>query len=255
LLREAFGPAGELVTYIEASELYTRPEAAMATLDAIVRRSAETLDSGLRIYGEIPACSTQAEWNAWITYEAAVERAFAQRPVALFCGYDARVMPAGAIELAWQTHRAVHAGIWQVSPEYREPEELARSLAPPFETLQHLRSLTVAEGRLQERLAEELAAAAVPAERADDLLVAAREVLANAELYGNGVRTLRVGRVGERFVCEVGDSGSGLEDPLAGYLPPDPLAPHGAGLWVARQLTSRLDLHSAPDGLTVRLWA
>jgi hypothetical protein len=85
-------------------------------------------------------------------------------------------------------------------------------------------------------------------------VVAAREVLSNAHTYGNGLRAVRVGRVGEWFVCEISDAGSGLDDPLAGYLPPRPASTAGAGLWIARQLTSRLELHSEPAGLTVRLW-
>jgi hypothetical protein len=68
------------------------------------------------------------------------------------------------------------------------------------------------------------------------------------------VRAFRIGRVGERFVCEIADAGEGFHDPFAGYLPPVLQARDGAGLWVARQLTSQLELHSEPDGLTVRLW-
>jgi anti-sigma regulatory factor (Ser/Thr protein kinase) len=65
---------------------------------------------------------------------------------------------------------------------------------------------------------------------------------------------MRVGRVGDRFVCEISDNGGGHDDPLAGYMAPRPGAVDGAGLWVARQLTSSLDLISSADGLTVRLW-
>ena len=217
-------------------------------------RSIEALDSGLRVYGELPDCRTKAEWDGWMTYEAAVNRAFANRPVVLMCGYDARVVPAEVIHQAWQSHRVVHSDVWQLSPDYVEPEEFVRSLAPAFEPLPGLRALPLGDGRMHEHLADDLAAEALPEPRARDLLVAAREVLSNAELYGNGVRSLRVGRVGDRYVCEVSDAGNGLDDPLAGYLPPPPLAPRGAGLWVARQLTSQLDLFSTPDGLTVRLW-
>ena len=57
-------------------------------------------------------------------------------------------------------------------------------------------------------------------------------------------------------MCEVSDAGGGLDDPLAGYVPPCAPAGNGAGLWVARQLTRRLDLLDSPEGgLTVRLWA
>ena len=80
-----------------------------------------------------------------------------------------------------------------------------------FEPLPGLRSLPVGDGRLHERLSEELSASGVPAGRARDLLVAAREVVSNAESYGNGVQALRVGRVGEQFVCEIKDAGAGFE--------------------------------------------
>jgi anti-sigma regulatory factor (Ser/Thr protein kinase) len=88
------------------------------------------------------------------------------------------------------------------------------------------------------------------------MILAASEVVVNAGRHGGGVRTLRVGGGDGTFVCEVSDAGGGLEDPLAGYMPPGAPSGHGGGLWVARQLTRRLDLVPSPDGgLTARLWA
>ena len=226
LMREAFGPAAELVTYTDSSEVYTRPEETMATFDAVVRRSVESLDAGLRVYGELPLCRTQAEWDGWIVYESAVNRAFANRPVVLMCGYDSRVVPEQVIHQAWQAHRVVHSDVWQLSPEYQEPEVLVRSLAPAFEALPGLWSLPVGDD-LHERLADELAAEGLPEPRARDLLVAAREVISNAELYGNGVRGLRAGRVGERYVCEISDRGNGLRRPARGV--PAAVAARDAG--------------------------
>ena len=93
LLREAFGAAAEFVMFVDTREIYTRPEDTMAAFDGVVRKSVEALDAGLRVYGELPVCRTQGEWNGWIAYESAVNRAFASRPVVLMCGYDARVVP------------------------------------------------------------------------------------------------------------------------------------------------------------------
>jgi hypothetical protein len=45
-----------------------------------------------------------------------------------------------------------------------------------------------------------------------------------------------------------------MPDPLAGYVPPDPGDEHGAGLWVARQLTQQLEIVATPEGAAVRLW-
>src|SRR5262249_7420638 len=84
----------------------------------------------------------------------------------------------------------------------------------------------------------------------DTMCIAAGEVLDNALTHGETTPQVRVGLAGDRFVCEISDDGPGLEDPLAGYTPPG----EQAGLWIARQLTSRLDLIPREDGLTVRLW-
>lgn len=255
ILRDVLGADAERVSFADVSEVYTRPEAAQARFDAVVRTPVDASDPCVRVYGELPPCRTRTEWNAWIAYEAVANVAFADRHATLMCGYDTRVVPEAVVRQAWHAHPVVHAGAWQISLDYEEPEDLVRSLTPAFEPMAGLRALAIEEpGRLQDRLAEELSAASVPENRARDMLVAAREVLSNAERYGNGVRGFRVGRVGERVVCEVTDAGTGFDDPLAGFLPPRPLADDRAGLWIARQLTSRLELDSQPDGLTVRLW-
>jgi anti-sigma regulatory factor (Ser/Thr protein kinase) len=255
ILRDALGSDAELVVFADHRDIYTRPEAAMAAFDVAVRGHAEVSEDGARVYGELPICETRAEWDAWITYEAVVNRVFAGRHATLMCGYDERTLPESVVRQAWRAHRVVLTDVWQVSPDYEEPEAVVRSLAPAFEPLPGLRALDVG-GRLQlqDRLADALASTSATASRARDMLVAAREVLSNAERYGSGVQALRLGQVGEHVVCEVTDRGGGFDDPLAGYQPPRPLAGDEAGLWIARQLTSRLELHPAPEGLTVRLW-
>jgi anti-sigma regulatory factor (Ser/Thr protein kinase) len=86
------------------------------------------------------------------------------------------------------------------------------------------------------------------------MLVAANEVFENALRHGGGPTALRAGLVEGWFVCEIEDSGPGLDDPLAGYVPPTPGRPGGEGLWIARQLVSRLELIPAQPGVIVRLW-
>ncbi|MGZ6701192.1 MAG: ATP-binding protein [Gaiellaceae bacterium] len=107
---------------------------------------------------------------------------------------------------------------------------------------------------VRERLAAELAATKVPEAKALRMLLAANEIAVNACRYGGGLAALRLGLVDGRFVCEISDRGPGLDDPLVGYLPPNVDAGRGAGLWTARQLTSRLDLIRSAEGLTVRVW-
>jgi anti-sigma regulatory factor (Ser/Thr protein kinase) len=78
------------------------------------------------------------------------------------------------------------------------------------------------------------------------------EIATNAADHGGGVKDVRVGRARGRFVCEIVDQGSGFDDPTAGYLPPRQGI--GRGLWVARQLTWRIEFFHSPQGFTARLW-
>jgi hypothetical protein len=243
------------VTFMDRDRIYTRPEAALARYDTEVRVPLRKGARAVRVYGELPVWKEPGQWESWLRYEAVVDRAFAEQPVWITCGYDARVVPYDVVENAWRTHREVHSHGWQENPHYEPPADVLRSLATPRVELPGLHSLPLAEDERAFRrlLTRELAADGMDADKAADLLEAAAAVLANAETHGRGLRGLRAGRVGERFVCEIADGGPGLDDPLAGYVPPrrrrDP-----TGLWNARQLTKQLDLLSSDSGLTVRLW-
>jgi hypothetical protein len=244
------------VTFIDRDSFYTRPEVAIALYDARLRELLAAGAEAVRVYGELPLCKEPEECVAWQRYEAVINRVFAGQPVWVTCGYDARKLPYDVVDNAWRTHREVHAQGWCENPLYENPADVVRSLAPGHEHLAGLRSLPLPEDERTFRrlLARELASDGVDAEVASEMLVAAAAVLANAKRHGGGLRALRAGRAGGRFVCEIADAGPGLDDPFAGYIPPRRPG-DGAGLWEARQLTTRLDLLSSEAGLTVRLWA
>jgi anti-sigma regulatory factor (Ser/Thr protein kinase) len=148
----------------------------------------------------------------------------------------------------------VAGGGCTANPHYEDPESLLRRIVPLPEPLPELRSISFegdAEG-LRERLAHELVAEQVPESKAIDMLLAATEVATNAIEHGGGMKEVRVGRTEGRFVCEIVDRGSGFDDPSAGYLAPR--AGVGAGLWVARQLTWRIDFFPSPQEFTTRIW-
>jgi anti-sigma regulatory factor (Ser/Thr protein kinase) len=145
----------------------------------------------------------------------------------------------------------------QENPDYHDPAAVVRGIAPEPEPLPELHDvLADSDARaLRGTLLREMANAGVAPDQAEAMVLAASEVAVNAERHGAGLRTLRVGGGDGTFVCEVSDAGGGLDDPLAGYLPPGAPTSAGGGLWVARQLTRRLDLVASPGGgLTVRLW-
>lgn len=243
------------VTFRDRDEVYTRPEAALAAYDSALRALLRGGAEAIRVYGELPFCREPEQQIAWQRYEAIVNHVFAAQPVWVTCGYNARLLPPQIVDDAWRTHREVHSQGWCENPHYQSPRDVVRSLAPAADALPGLRSLPLVEDEQAFRrlLAGELARDGVAADKAAELLTASVEVLVNAERHGGGLRGLRAGRAGDRFVCEITDAGPGLDDPFAGYKPPrrraDPV-----GLWTARQLTTRLDLLSSDSGLTVRLW-
>jgi anti-sigma regulatory factor (Ser/Thr protein kinase) len=106
----------------------------------------------------------------------------------------------------------------------------------------------------RERLGAALAAAGIPERRAFDMLLAGSELFTNAWRHGGGPTALAAGITDGWFVFEVSDDGPGFDDPFAGYLPPGRVPASGAGLWIARQLVSRLELIPREPGLTARLW-
>jgi anti-sigma regulatory factor (Ser/Thr protein kinase) len=256
VLSDALGPLADRVSYIDRDGYYTRPEAALAGYDAYVRRRVKDGATRVRVFGELPLCRTQEESDTWILYEALLNPAFAHHPVTILCGLDAREQPDAVLQGSWETHpRTMNEG-WSENGHYHDPARVVRARTP---AAGHVSGLTrvpadTDAGALRRRLLAEMAAAEVPDARAGDMLTAVGEILANAHRHGGGVRAVRAGRVGQHFVCEVSDHGAGIDDPLAGYLPPHQGHAQGAGLWVARQMTDRLEMTSTSHGLTTRLW-
>jgi anti-sigma regulatory factor (Ser/Thr protein kinase) len=256
LLRDALGDAAERVSFLDRDEWYSRPAKVLAAYDHTLRMHLGAGAPRVRVVGEIQFGSTPDEWDEWTVYESLLNRAFADRPAWIVCPYDCRALPDAVVLGAAHTHAQVLTDDWHDSPHYDDPARLVRSLTPAPEPLLQLRAvpLDTDSRAFRERLAREMAADGVPDARAGGMLVAATEILSNITRHGDGPSGMRVGRVGERFVCELSDRGPGLDDPFAGYMPPGATQVGGAGLWVVRQVTWRLDLLTTPDGLTVRLW-
>ena len=255
-LAGALGSDADDALYIERDTFYTRPEAALAGFDGTLRRFVHDGARAVRVFGELPSCETDADRNLWLMYEAILNRAFEHHPVWVMCGYDAREVPGPLLDGALDVHPEVLTEDWRRSPHYKEPEDVVRLRTAIPAPLDGVHTLPFDGGprSFREALGAELEGAAVSDVEAGNMLVAAEEVLANAQRHGGGPLGVLVGRVGERFVCEISDHGPGIDDPLAGFLPPRPGHVDGAGLWVARQLTRKLELVPSPQGASVRLW-
>ena len=258
LLRESLGADYDKVTCIDRDEWYEHPSRVLAGFDRVLREADAAGAPAVYAIGEVRFGRTPREWDRWIAYEATVDRAFAGRTLNVICPYDERVLPAAVLDCACETHEHVITDARRPSAAYADAATVVRAHTPAAEALPQLRTLAPPDGTrgLRELLAAEMAAADVPDAAARDMLLAVSEVFTNARQHGGGATSLSVGRVGTHFVCEIADAGAGLDDPLAGYLPPRPGQRSGAGLWVARQATSAVELlRRDGGGLAVRLWS
>jgi anti-sigma regulatory factor (Ser/Thr protein kinase) len=258
LLRESLGADGGNVVYIDRDEWYQHPARVLAGFDRVVRDAEAAGAPSVYAIGEVRFGTTPREWDRWTAYEATIDRALADCKLNVICPYDERVLPAAVLAGACATHEHVITDARRPSTAYADAATVVRAHTPVPEPLSQLRTLAPPDGThgLRGLLAAEMRTEHVPDAAARDMLLAASEVFTNARQHGGGATSLSVGRVGTHFVCEIADAGAGFDDPLAGYLPPRPAQRSGAGLWVARQATSAIEL-LRPDagGLTVRLWS
>ena len=252
-MREALGSDADRVAFFDVSATYTRPARTVATYYRTFLQQLQTAPS-VRAVADLQLGPTPGEWDEWMGYEAITNLAYAHLPVWVVCTYDANALPDPVLEGMWRTHAEVLGDDWQASDRFEDPRELVRKLTRVPEPLAELRSFSAGDDleAFRERLARELMAENVPEAKALEMLVAGTEVAANAVRHGAGIEEVRVGRADGRFVCEVVDRGGGFDDPVAGYLAPR--AGTGSGLWVARQLTWRLESFDSPRGFTVRIW-
>jgi anti-sigma regulatory factor (Ser/Thr protein kinase) len=254
LVRRALGSISEEVGFLDLAGVGDRPARTLAAQYAALHERLRRFPAMRLLVGVEPG-PPQNGWPDWLGYEAALERALGAMPVWALCGYDARRAPAPLLETILRGHPELLGGISPSGP-HADLAEILGELTPPPRPLPELR--TVAEGEdpeaLREQLAGALAAQGVGGSRALEIVLAADEAILNAFRHAGPPIEVRLGRVGDRLVCEVVDQGSGFDDPLIGFDPPGDPADRAPGLWVVRQLVRNLEAFPTPTGFTVRLW-
>jgi anti-sigma regulatory factor (Ser/Thr protein kinase) len=254
MMRDALGSDATHVTFVDVSSAYTRPARTLAAYHNVYENQLEKTPK-LRAVADVQFGPDPREWDLWTGYEAVFNRSFAHLPVWVLCSYNASGTPDPIIEGVWQTHpEVVDRDAWTTSGLYEDPDELLRRITPPPEELPDLRSIPAGSDaeQIRERLAPELIAAGLGEVKTLEMLLAATEIATNAIRHGRGIEAVRVGRPHGRFVCEIIDRGPGFDYPSAGYLAPREGV--GRGLWVARQLTWRIEFFQSPRGFTARIW-
>lgn len=252
LLREALGQDGHRVSFADATH-YRRPAHALAEYRQ--RFDAELSRPGVdrvRVIAEIPFGPTAQEHAEWARYESVVNRAFAGYPAWVICGYDTRALPDQVVADALHTHPFVSTGDQcDSSAAYVDTDELVerlhtRETDPAGRGGNLLARLTVTRESELDDLRRVVAGAARAAGLAPTLVegvaVAAGELVRDALRNGGGEASVLVGRDGARWHCEVTDHASDQAPPG-----------ESVGVSVARLVSDRVELASAPGAHTVRL--
>lgn len=199
---------------------------------------------------------TAAEISEATRHEALVNSALAGTAVHALCPYHVSSLDDAVIADACRTHPVLHLdGRTQASRDFAEPETVWRSAALEPAESHEARTVDFDLSGLpavRKAVRAEAARAGLDEERRDDLVVATSEVVGNSIRHGGGSGVLYTWLEPDAVVCEVRDRGE-ITDPLAGRLRPDLAADGGWGLWLANQVCDLVQLHTGPDGTTVRL--
>jgi len=262
-VQEALGdPAG--LTLL-AAEQYSQP---FTTLQRNYQMFLDCAGTGgrwvrqIRMIGAVPEPSSGTQWDGWVRYEAAINDLYATLPVWSVCPYDTRGVPAEVLDDVERTHPYLAVdGEHRPNPRYTEPTafltERTRNELDPLERSSPDLTLTAPEPADGRRAAAALAATTeLDRKTIDGLMIGVSEALANAIRHGRPPVDLRAWAAADRVLVVVRDRGRGPSDPYAGYLPRrGEQVDSGLGLWITRQVCSRVTLTQTPEGFTVRLVA
>jgi anti-sigma regulatory factor (Ser/Thr protein kinase) len=201
---------------------------------------------------------SEAEYPACVQHEALINAAFAGRAATILCPYDTAGLDERALLDAHATHPVlVERGRRWTSGAY----------APHAVVEAYNRPLPVPDGPvtvrgftdpselapLRELAADEGERAGLAPDRVAELRVVVTELTTNSLRHGRGGGTVRLWTDAGHLVCEVHNPGR-LADPLAGRLPPEPVALGGRGLLIVNHLCDLVRVHTDRDSSTVRLY-
>ncbi len=259
-LRVALGADASRVVFGDCCQWFRHPVRALAAL----HRAAREVDGGgqqLRMIGEpLWAARTELEKRAWIRYESLVNAALAATNATLLCTYDTRVVDPELVAQVARTHpELIIDGAPECCPSYVDPAVFNAELdtfplSEPPPSAQWLKFDRRDQlGTVRRFITTFAMSNGAVTQSVGQFVQAVDEVATNAIVHGGGSGLARVWTAPQSMVCEIRDTGAGLRDPLAGYLPPPPGRADLRGLWMARQFCDLVEVRSDPAGTSVRL--
>jgi transcriptional regulator with XRE-family HTH domain len=127
LLHEHLGKDARRVEFIEASDFYRTPVAALEAYRAFSEASVKGGAAWVRVVGEpVWPGRSEPEIRLWTRYESLFNLLFAASPLTVVCPYDERSVAPEIVEQARLTHpHTVGDGGISPSPDYTDPGQFA----------------------------------------------------------------------------------------------------------------------------------
>jgi anti-sigma regulatory factor (Ser/Thr protein kinase) len=254
LLEEALGDEAGQIDRRDSRTWYHHPHRTLAAYHEYTR-GRRTLVVGEATWWD----RGEREIREWIRYESVLNAALEDARAVLLCLYDPRTVPAAVLEYQPVIHPLLLESDGEtVSTGFVRPHELVLNgdLAPlPAPSGQVATVSFTAQGikGLRHAVRDYASAAGMDVNLIGSLVLSVSEIAANSVEHGAGHGLIRMWVSGGEMVCEIADPGGPLDDPLPGYIPPEPESSRGYGLWISRQLCDFVDLRAEDGTLRVRL--
>ncbi|TMR25484.1 sensor histidine kinase [Nonomuraea turkmeniaca] len=194
-----------------------------------------------------------------IRYESVVNAALSAVSAVMLCMYDLRRVPPAVLAYNEVNHPLLLGAQGETtSTRFVPPHELVLDddhapLPEPGPGAVTIRFTGRELRRLRQSVGEYARAAGMDRNHVTSLVISVSEIAANSIEHGAGYGTITMWASDGELICEIADPGGALDDPLPGYIPPEPESPRGYGLWISRQLCDLVELRTEGGVLRVRL--
>ncbi|QNN54149.1 sensor histidine kinase [Nocardioides mesophilus] len=257
VLERALGDDALRVDFVDMSELGANPACIIPEWRRFLEDNEGT--GQVRGVGEpVWPGRRQVELAEAQLHEGLLNLAFDGGPAwRLLCPYDLTALPVEVVEEARRSHPVVHPETVRATTyagDHHAVQIFSSPLTPHPED-----ATVVAFGpgdlavmrKVVRRVCE---AGRLGGDTADDLVLAAHELVANSVRHGGGAGVLRIWDEPGALVVEVQDTGR-IDDPLVGRGLVDLAEEAGRGIWMANQLCDLVQVRSGEFGTQVRLYS
>ncbi|WP_181019774.1 sensor histidine kinase [Nonomuraea typhae] len=254
LLADALGQDAGRIDQRIAASWYAHPQRTLAAFHDYARHR-RTLIVGEPVWQG----RSEREVREWIRYESVLNAALGPAAAVVICLYDVRTAPAAALTYRAVTHPFVGSPYGEAaSPAFIQPHELVLDgdhgpLPDPIGQVTSVGFSADELKRFRQQVSDYAKAAGMDRDLVASLVLSVSEIAANCVEHGSGRGSIRMWVTGREVVCEIADPGGVLDDPLPGYIPPEPESPRGYGLWISRQLCDLVEMRDDAGVLRVRL--